>query len=225
MTKFQVNFLVINTLSAIGGARSYLDEMEQAIPTAELREREHLKRMAHDESWDWEDYDLRRQEIEGFYLYSMPELLTYSFITYLHSIVEVHLMILARRIRKDRRLDLRVAEIAGSQIDKSRIYLTKVAGIDVTNDQTWASLRDMAKLRNIIVHRRGSLRGDDNVREEIQRMSNKFSGELSLSGEPTNPRSRIIISTGLCRIFLDEIEGFFTRLYAKCGFKSVGLPN
>lgn len=127
-------------------------------------------------------------------------------------------MILAQRIRKDRSINLNVTDITGSQIDKSKIYLTKVAGIDVVNDQSWSLLRDLAKLRNIIVHRRGALRGDEKNQDDVQRMINEFSGELSLSGELTSNRSRLVISTRLCRLFLDEIAGFFTRLYIKCGY-------
>jgi hypothetical protein len=218
-----INFFVLDTFGLIDGARVYLEEMEKAIPSAEQRERERLRRLAHEQNWDWVEFDVQRQEIDGTFTYWMPRVLTYSLVAYVHSIVEVRLFQLAQYLRKERNLTLKVSEIAGSQIERSRVYLTKVGGLKLGSDPGWSTLRDLAFMRNIVVHRGGIQGTDSQTQQQIQQLIQRYAGKLSLLGKPESPDSQLIISPDLCTYFLDEIEGFFSRLFAAAGLEET--PN
>jgi hypothetical protein len=214
-----INFFVLETFGLIDGARVYLEEMEKAIPSAGQRERERLQQLARKENWDWVEFDAERQEIDGTFIYWMPRVLTYSLVIYLHSIVEVRLSKLAEYLRKERDHALKVNEIAGSAIERSKVYLTKVVGLKLGSDPGWSTLCDLAFIRNIVVHRGGIQGTDSQTQQQIQQLIQRYAGKLSLLGKPESPDSELIISPDLCRYFLDEIEGFFSRLFAAAGLE------
>jgi hypothetical protein len=123
------DFFKISVLGDFSGAKAYLDIMERAIPKAEAREAKALREKAEREGWEYEDYDCARQEHESVFEYSVPEMLSFSFLTYLHALVEVRLGDVASALRKDREIAMKHSECQGSPIERVCLYLTKIAQI------------------------------------------------------------------------------------------------
>lgn len=199
------------------GVQDYLEEMEKAIPLAEKNRQEILDQEESEGKWDWEGYNINQQIVEMTFNKSLPRILSYSIITYLYTIVEVELFSIAKNLREQKNFELKINEIAGNGIEKAKIYLTKVAKINVSNDSSWNTLQDLRCLRNVIVHRMGK-QGDENQRKTINMLIKKYGDQITLIGD--NDDSQIIVSTKLCRHFIVEILGFFDRLFKECGYIS-----
>jgi hypothetical protein len=223
MTKFTLDFMILNFRTDIFGAKAYLEEMEKAIPIAVNSKQEILKRRASEENWDWDEYDMHRQEIIGLSELSMPKVLSYSIITYLHSLLEVHLMSLANRLRKEKNIDLKINEMAGNGVERSKVYLTKVVGLKIADDPSWQTLRDLTTIRNLIVHRMGKQGDDKRKKEDVQGLKKRYKDLVQLSGSEDHAHSEIIISLKLCHQFANEIEEFFMRLFKECGYQEQGF--
>ena len=127
----------LEVLGAFAGSKHYLDEMAATIPGGAERALLRVRREAEQRGWPWEEFDLARQEVEGVFLYHLPRVMMRSFVIYLHSLVEHHLNGVARSVRTRGQLVLDIDEIHGRPIERARIYLTKVAGLDVSTLGEW----------------------------------------------------------------------------------------
>jgi hypothetical protein len=141
----------------------------------------------------------------------------------LHTIVETQLIALANRLRERGKLSLHVNEIEGDPIERTKLYLKKVVNLNITSDSAWAELRDLAKLRNIIVHRRGLVGPNEENRKTVRMLVEKYSGHLSISGPTDSSESELEVSSELCRQFIDIIDGFFNRMFQAAGFPKDGV--
>jgi hypothetical protein len=76
---------------------------------------------------------------------------------------------LCERYRHERGLNLSVSDLQGSGIERATDYLEKVAGLKL-NKSEWTRITKMRNLRNVVVHRDGSLRqsSDGHVKKAIR---------------------------------------------------------
>ncbi len=217
------DFFRICVLGDFSGATAYLDIMERAIPEAEAREARTLKEMAEREGWEYEDYDCARQEHEGVFEYSVPEVLSFSFLTYIYALVEVRLGDVARALREDRGIAMKHSECQGSPISRVCLYLTKIAHIPVGKDPGWQRLSDLGTLRNAVVHRGGRLGPDRRERKELREIAARLPLGLTASDGWDKESSELRINLGLCRFFAKEAYAFFDRLLALTRAETRGL--
>ena len=184
------------------------------MPAAEALEREALQRFAREAGWDESDYGAEKSEIDSKFEYWLPRVLAYSCVSLLQALVETQLLALANRLRDLHGTKIAPDDLSGSPVERSRTYLTKIMDLDVGSDPAWEHLRNLAKIRNIVIHRRGAIGTAQQHREEVHRLIAKYPDRLS------EHLGDLRISFELCYFFLDEVEGFFKRL-----FLEVGLPD
>ncbi len=214
MVGIHIEEVVFDTLGWIWGARAFIEEMERTLPGAEIRERDALHDLANELNWDDESLSEERSAVESKWDYWIPRVLSYSLVTLLHSIVETQLTALCGRLQDIHSHALKVKEISGDPIERAKIYLTKVVGLGVGSDTDWETIRDLAKLRHVIVHRGGAVGAEPKQQSEVDALVKKYSPELQLQIGYVRP------SLTLCKRFLDAIEAFYRRL-----FRAAGLPE
>ena len=214
MTKIRFEAVVFDTLGWIWGIRSCIDEIKRSLPEAEKRERVSLERIAGEFGWDYESYSEKESGIDSKFEYWIPRIAAYSIIALLHALLETQLRALADRLCKMRGESLKPKDMHGDPVQKSKVYLTKVVGLRVGEHPAWQKLQDLEKLRHVIVHRRGLIPTDNRERKKMQKVIDKYPGQLSEHG------GELRISLDLCSHFLNSIEDFFRQL-----FRESGLPE
>lgn len=217
------DFFKISVLGDFSGAMAYLDIIERAIPEAESREAKALREKAEREGWEYEEYDCARQDHEGVFEYSIPEVLSFSFLTYVHALIEVRLGDVARALREDRGFSIKHSEFRGDAISQVHLYLAKVAQIPLGTDLGWQRLRDLATLRNAIVHRGGRLGPDARKREKLREIAKRLPPGLTASDGWEKESSELKVTFDLCRFFAKEAYAFFERLLAVTRAETKGL--
>jgi hypothetical protein len=207
-----IDFFRYIVVGEIQACRHYLDAMESAVPPAHERALADMRRQAEAESWHEDDYESERQGIDGVYTYTLPEVLCSSLLIYLHSRIEVQLGVVARDLRQRQNLKLQVTELSGSPIDRVRVYLTKVANVPVQDLPGWTALRDLAKIRDVLVHRGGQLGADPSEREKLRQLALRYPGLLSASIGWAKPDSELRFGSAFCRRLIDAAEELFEAL-------------
>ncbi len=218
MTKIHWEPVVIDTFAWIFGVRAFLEEVELALPEAESKTRDTLKRLAEEQKWDYSEYSLEEGELDSKFKHWLPRLVGYSAITLIHTLVETQLTATANRLRELHGYSLKVNDLRGDPVERAKMYLTKVAEIQVGSDSGWQVLQDIAELRNIIVHRRGRQGSELKDQKLAQQLTGKYPGEISLSGRLEDPGAELEVSLRLCKRFIDETERFFERLFGATGW-------
>jgi hypothetical protein len=216
---FQLNTLVIETFARLDGALAFLETMDRGIPDVEEKERHCLQQLAEAGGWEYGEFAMERDILNQRFRTWIPTFAAYAATILLHSIVEVQLFAFAEHIGKKRGSKLRVKDMAGRGVEQSAIYLERVLSIDVKTDLAWSRLSDLQSLRNIIVHR-GGKRGESYEQQKaVDELVRKYPQALELR-KADGFHEQIWMSMNLCRDFVQNIEGFFDRV-----FKASGLPN
>jgi hypothetical protein len=133
-----------------------------------------------------EDYSLQNPAdlmISGF-----TNFLRKSFFLYLFSFLESNLVQQCRSRAEKQAILLSLSDIAGGSVmDKARTYFTKVLGVYFPSDTPeWREIQNYRRLRNCIVHSRGTLKDDhDPLRVYVvsRNSLNSDEGEIILGKE------------------------------------------
>jgi hypothetical protein len=200
-------------------AGSYLQTLEKSLPHAKKVAIRELRAKAKAESWVAEEYFSDLDNLEHDFE-SIPNLAGSAFIAYLHGTVEHGLSMVCNRLCEKKNLTLRMNDLAGSPIERAKIYLTKLAGIRVGSDPNWSVLMDLAQLRHVILHGGGEVLGSTNIEKEIKRIQKRYPNEISIEDHDLLGTHEVCISLLLCQRLLSDVEIFFDRL-----FKSSGLEG
>src|SRR3972149_590242 len=214
MTTIRLYPVVIDTFGLIFGVRVFLEEIERALPDAEGKALDYLNQLAKEQKWEEFDYSLEEAEIKSKFKHWLPRLTGYSAVTLIHSLVETQLVATANRLSELHGYSLKVNDLHGDAAERTKKYLTKVAKIQVGSDIGWQLLQDVAKLRNIIVHRRGRQGSERKDQKLVQQLTKKYLGEISLSGRPDDPEAELEVSLSVCKHFINETE----RIFAATGW-------
>jgi nitrogen fixation protein len=108
-------------------------------------------------------------------------------------------------LEQHRTLNLTLHDISGRGIDRSRVYLSKVAGWKLPTSN-WEKLKDVQRIRNLFSHASGYIPKTD--LEEISRVvkRGKFLSIQSLA------RDRILVESGYLEHFLSLAQSYFGDL-------------
>lgn len=223
MAKFRltIDFLVMETFARLYGALSLCNLLDKAIPEAELDETASLREIAEEEGWEYGEYRAEVDGLEAKFRHWLPRFSAYSVIILLYSVLETQLAAYAERVGHAKESVFQLKDIHGKGIEQARIFLLRASAIDIASDPLWGQLMDLHKLRNFIVHSGGKLSGSKRQNDEVDRLVRSYKGKLDFPehGELYG-FGEIWISMPLCRMFGQEVEGFFERL-----FKAGGLPD
>ena len=222
MPTFRIEPIVIDTAGWILGLRSLLDLLHGAIPEAQEREHDGLRKRAELGGWDAGEYFSELQRVDVTFDSWLPRLTGYSAVVLLQSLVERQLLAVCQRLQHAQDLRLGVREIQGSPIDRAKIYLTKVANIDVAHDLGWDELRNLQELRNVVVHRLGKPGSGPEDLKSINRLLDHYSGHLGLEKRPDGFEAELHVPKPLCDHFQQQVAEFFKRLFLKAGLLDTG---
>lgn len=95
---------------------------------------------------------------------NVPNLFRRSLFIAAYALLEFHLQQLAKECEERDKLPISVGELHGQGIERSRIYLKKIAAMPFPDTSSeWQEIKWFAALRNLLVHRFG--RADDDTRD------------------------------------------------------------
>jgi hypothetical protein len=216
--KIRFDPLVTETSQRLYGLSALIELVYRATPDVELQEREALKQLAERENWEEPDYSVENQFLDVKFKYWLPKFAAYSIIVLLSSTVETQLLAYARRVGQRKKAAFDPNDLKGSVLDKTALYVRKVAGSELTRNARWKALKDLQDIRDIIVHRAGKPSVDK--KGQIEQMMKLYPG-LSVEENPYTIKhdSELGVSIHSCRYFAREVEAFFKDL-----FKDADLP-
>jgi len=220
--RFEPYVLRIKGRLSIAG--SYLQTLEKSLPHAKEVAIRELEAKAKAESWVAEDYFSDLDNLEHDFE-SIPGLAGSAFIAYLHGTVEHGFSMVCNRLCEKKNLTLRMSDLAGSPIERAKIYLTKLAGIRVGSDPSWSALMDLAQLRHVILHAGGQIRGSSNIEKKIKRIQRRYPNEISIEDRDLLGTCEVCISLPLCQRLLSEVEIFFDRLFKASGLEGITFED
>lgn len=178
LVKITVDFRLLESRIELSGLHEALEIMENQIHfLAEQRKVQaaaDLEALA-DEGVEWDDGDvqltLRERDHAVEHLY--PRLFRGPFLVTLWAIYESGLNEVARFVKRNKKVQLDIDEIRGSDIRRrAKRYFEAVLGVEIASDQTRAGeLGKLYRVRNAFAHangRLGSLKHD--VRKSIESM-------------------------------------------------------
>jgi hypothetical protein len=179
--------------------------------------------MARDGDWDPGEHDAELEAVREKFGHWLPIVSAYSALVLLHSLVETQLLAYAKRLRKQRGLQLDVSDIKGQGVAALKTYFTKAAAVPIGQDLGWQELKNLQDLRNIIVHRRGQQGPDVRQQQNVQRLVAEYSSDLSLTEGVSLESRELLVSFRLCHHFVDQVEQFFVRFCRAAGFQERGF--
>ena len=205
----------VETEHALSALKSYMTTMENEVHGLYAKELNSVVRPANADEEEVSLYFDERQWVEDHFQDDFVPMMRYSFIVFLHTILEDHLRRFCNHVHKEKGLSLKVSDLRGeSPIDRSKIFLGKLAGFDIAAITQWQSLQDFQKVRDCIVHSSGFTGPmTEKTKSRLQEMI-KQDADLTL-----NRDDRLIPSIAFCRRHLEAVEGFFHGLFAQVGWK------
>lgn len=149
------------------------------------------------ESWD----------LEGIFGIYFPNLQRQSALLTLCSFFESELNRLCRFYRCERDLRLDVSELKSDGLNRASLYLEKIAAIDAhRSSKEWATIKNIQRLRNKIVHHEGNL---DPLHDEalIQFVDKHEYASRAGDGE-------VVLKRGFLRFVVETYRDYFKLLNA-----------
>ncbi len=215
--KLRFNFLALDTFHRLLRTNDFINLLDDVLPTKAWQETEALKKFAESEGWDYGDYQAESQALDEKLHHWMPRLAAYSCIILLYSVVENQLQAYAEQVGKKQNSSFCVQDLRGHGVRQVALYLSRVAGIDLTKDPDWADIERLRELRNLIVHAGGkpSTKEQQTLMKELL---DQYPGKVSLDDSYWPPHGQIWISMNLCSELGNRVEAFFRRLFKTAGF-------
>lgn len=166
---------------------------------------------------------LREEEKEDFYdfFYSeshwqltevFPNTLWSSLFVTCYSLLEHRLNNLCKYLQSQKSYTLKLTDLSGKGIFRSKSYLTKVAGMSFpSGSDAWRNITNYSHLRNFVAHNDSKIDESDRGRATRQFIEGKPSIELDST-------DHIIFSKAFCAEVIETLRDFLTELYK-------GLPE
>ena len=205
----------VDTRHAISALRHYLELMEQQMPIVQACEFASLA-AERPQGNDEEEQSLYFNEVsylEQLFEDDLVPTMRYSFIVFLHTVLETRLFAFCAAMQRERRLPIDISMIRGQGIEQAQCYLTKLVGISVGDFTEWPELRTFQTVRNCIVHSYGYLDPRDDRHKKLRVIAKQ---QLGLS---ITHNDRISIDASFCQRHLAHISTFFRRLFEAAGWQ------
>ncbi len=159
--------------------------------------------------------EIYRDEIDTHFG-SFPKIYYNSMLVSLYSYIEYHFTMIVKLTQKQMNKKIKLKDInALNQIEKCKKYLLLVFDISLEDlNKEWEIIKDISKLRNLIVHNNGNLIIEDDLPIEKQKeysLIKKYQRMIKL-----NKMNYIIIKNeDLIFKFIKEVDAFFEKLIKK----------
>ena len=155
--------------------KGYLDDMEKNLKDNEIeleKEFQEMERKCKDNyNYDHEQYLINQaEELREYYniFYSSFVITIYSYFEY-----KLNKFCKIAENRSDSRVKL--GDIKGRGIRKSRRYLDKVHNFNLPNNILWEGVINIGKIRNYLIHQRGEI-SNDQMNPDLKKYINQTNG-------------------------------------------------
>lgn len=144
---------------------------------------------------------------------NLAESLYYSFVILLYGIVEDSLVRTCDLISEIKSLPMHAKDLKGDTISQSTFFLSRLAKVSIDSLQYLPAVRDLAKIRNCIVHASGFIeRVNEKDRNRINVLVKQSSGSISVKRDTLADQQKLVLSFEYCRSSLQMAASFFAEL-------------
>lgn len=145
----------------------------------------------------------------------LAEALYYSFIILLYGVVEDNLNQTCDLISETKKLPLRAKDLRGDTISQCMDFLSKLAGISADSIKSLPAIRDMAKVRNCIVHASGIIeKTNERDRNRLVELTRLYPNSISLSKVKFAHQKKLVLSFEYCQICLKAAASLFIEVFS-----------
>lgn len=216
LSKSAMQALVINAcIDRLENFRRYTDELDskfhsdkQALINSYDLPRESLGRDEYEYQEIMEFLSDDVSQIENVFVGTFRR----STVVSLYSFLEKQMVMLCKRLKKKDNLPISLADLQKSGVEGSRIYLSKIAGLDFQSNGMngyWVDLMKFNKVRNQIVHEEGYVKRSE-APAELTSLEVIIRDTSGLSYGWNN---QITVERAFIDSTIDTIEKFLTNLY------------
>jgi len=219
--RLRISFARELTLAAISGIGTYYEAAESRLQAVEDKELAQIRDTAAAQHWEYDDWDIARQEHEMTFNMLIPNYFRYSCIVLLYLVLENKLKEICAIVQEPTCKPLPGFDRA--VVARCKKYLKDTVGFST---HLWKHIEDLSKIRNYIVHASGRVEGRH--AEHVGHLAKTGIG-IRVSGAvgemPAHPlplyleKDMIVIEPSYCRWIIKTVYEFFEGL---CG--ALSLP-
>jgi hypothetical protein len=193
-------------LDEVHRMKRYLEFSEMLLNEEHAR---YVRSLRSEDEHETERYAHRR-DLSADFTDLFPQYHRRSAMLVFFGMFEENLNHLCCSLKESRSLPLGPSDLADRGIDRSRIYLTKVAGWTFDATRNWTNLKKIQKIRNLVAHSSGYL-----AESSLGEIKPIVDNNAYLSIE-TGARKRIILEVGYLKYVLNNVESYWRTLEKIC---------
>jgi hypothetical protein len=115
-----------------------------------------------------------------------------------------------RSIAAERKLTRSLKETPGQGIERAKVWLEKVAGIDLTAIRPeWMKIRQFRDLRNVLVHAAGFLDPENPQHKRVAKLTEVEGSDLELQ---RHARTEVILTSEFLPMMIGTFGAFYNSL-------------
>jgi hypothetical protein len=194
----------VETESAIDYLRGYVEMIEGQFEVLYEKERSNISEDMY-------------QIFELQFKYNFPSKIRYSIIVLIHILLETRLKAICDEIADRRELEIKECDFKGSSIERSKIFLNKVAKVSLVESESWLWFTDLQKVRDCIVHCNGQVEFSRDIKR-INEISTKGLGIRIEEGNYFTQARSLAIERAYCESSLINLKNLFEYIHRSAGF-------
>ena len=189
---------------------SYLHELEAYLEKAgeELETWAYEEAAKHPSSERDEFYEAFYSKERRRYNEFFPRILRNSFLVTLHSVLENQLAWQCESLRREKHIGISWSELRGSALERAKVYISKVCGLDFPNGQSWREIHSYVNIRNCIVHCAGNVHRLSREKERTLRDYCSKQGGISIDRD-----GNLMLSKDFCLQAVSTLKEFLEELH------------
>ncbi len=215
----------LKTQNILSALTEYQKKMELQLKAVQEDEYNRFDKWAEQQAEPEDGFDKELiWEINGDYYrwtydFMFPRSLRYSFMVLLFLVLENQLTGLCDEIAKRRSLSVRLKDLKGDILERSKTYLHKIANVPTIDQSHWIKIEDLSKVRNCIVHALGKVELSVD-RKRLAYLASEGWG-ISISDDSSPEPGVLVLTPEYCAHAVDDMDIFFRDLFDSAGFARV----
>lgn len=143
-----------------------------------------------------------------------PEALYYSFVILLYGIIENSLKQTCDLIHEMKKTPMRAKDLSGDTLSQCMAFLYKLGGVPNDSIKSLSQIRDLAKVRNCIVHASGFIeRINDGDKKRIHQLAANSPDLIELRTDTNPDDTKLVLSLKYCSTSVKHAFDFFEEVF------------
>lgn len=208
MTLIHIHRLTMETLGRAWGTQTFVSAMDDGVAEAWEKARHQLRVFCQENGLEAAEYFAERQMLDELYRSWVTRLSTYASVLAVHTLVESELFAIADDFAK------RVGAEKPTQrnLTAAALYLDDVTNVDVTTQSSWRDMKNVQKLRHLVVHQGGNLTRTRD-RDDVSRLTRHYGKRrIGVVAGSKFRDDHVFVSQDLCQEFADKALELFRWL-------------